>query len=118
MTFTYNGGTATPTNRDRVRFLLGDTDSSDPLLTDSEVDSCLSYRISSTTGGTVYNIPAAAADGAGAIAAKFSRRFNFSTEDQRFDLAQRVSHYLALEQDLRSRAGGVSVAYAAGTAIT
>lgn len=99
------------TDRDRVRLLVGDTDESDPLLYDDEVESFLAYRtVLDTDGGTVsVNVPAAAADCAGAIAAKFARQFSFGEDNQRFEVAQRVGHYTQLEQDLRARSGGVSV---------
>ena len=98
------------TDRDRVRLEVGDTDFDDLLLRNDEIDQLLADRgVVDSTGGTVYNIPAAAADAALAIAAKYSREFNFAEDGQRFDRAQRVGHYLALEQRLRARQGGVSV---------
>jgi hypothetical protein len=110
----------TLSDRDQVRLAIGDTDSSDPLLSDAEVDNFLADRgVLDTSGGTVYNIPAAAADAAGAIAAHYSREFSFGEDGQRFDRAQRVGHYQALERTLRSRAGGVSMPITlAGTATT
>lgn len=100
----------TLSNRDRVRLTIGDTDAADPILTDDEVDDYLAQRyvVDASTGGTTYNVVAAAADCAGAIAAKYAREFNFAEDGQRFDRAQRVGHYQALERTLRSRSGGVS----------
>lgn len=110
----------TLTNRDRVRLAIGDTDPDDPLLSDAEVDDVLDQRyIVDTTAGTTYNIPAAAADCAGAIAAKYAREFNFAEDGQNFQRAQRVGHYQALERTLRARQGGASIALSlAGTAST
>lgn len=103
------------TDRDKVRLLIGDTDSTDPLLYDDEVDACLAQRVVVTTsGGTTYNLPAAAADACGAIAAKFARDFSFGEDGQRFDRAQRVGHYMALEQTLRARQGGSSMPISLG----
>jgi hypothetical protein len=92
--------------------LVGDTDETDPLLADDEITTLITDRaVRNSSGGTVsVNIPAAAADAAGAIAAKFSRDFSFEEDRQRFDVAQRVGHYLSLEQTLRSRSGGYAVA--------
>jgi hypothetical protein len=92
----------------------------DPLLTDDEVDDFLAQRyVVDTTAGTVYNVVAAAADCAGAIAAKYAREFNFAEDGQRFDRAQRVGHYQALERSLRNRSGGFSAqVFLAGTATT
>jgi hypothetical protein len=99
----------TLSTRDQVRLTIGDTDEDDPLLSDEEVDSYLDARSVVYNGGTTYNVPAASADACGAIAAKYSREFNFAEDGQRFDRAQRVSHYLSLEQSLRRRQGGISV---------
>lgn len=100
---------AITTNLDRVRLLIGDTNADDPLLSDDEVSVHITYRTyENDDGDTVVNVPAAAADAAAAIAAKFSREFNFAGDGQRFDRAQKVSHYMVLEQSLRSRAGGVA----------
>lgn len=97
-------------DRDQVRLAVGDTDQDDPILSNDEVDQYLADRgVIDTSGGTVYNIPAAAADAAGAIAAKYAREFDFSEDGQQFARAQRVGHYQALARDLRSRSGGVSV---------
>ena len=98
------------TDRDRVRLMIGDTDESDPLLYDDEIDVFVSYRTDTDTDDNTYvNVPAAAADACGAIAAKYARNFNFAEDGQRFDVSQRVGHYLSLEQKLRARAGGVAV---------
>lgn len=101
---------AITTDRDRVRLLIGDTDETDPQLYDDEVDAILDQRsVIESTGGTVYNVVAAAADCAGAISAKYARQFTFNADGQSFQLAQRVQHYQTLEVELRRRAGGVSV---------
>jgi hypothetical protein len=97
-------------DRDQVRLAIGDTDAADPILTDDEVDNFLTARAHvATTGGTTYNIPAAAADCAGAIAAHYAREFDFAEDGQNFRRAQRVGHDQALERTLRSRSGGVAV---------
>jgi hypothetical protein len=97
------------TDRDRIRLLLGDTDPSDPLLYDDEIQSFVDYRqVTLEDDTTVTNIPAAAADAAAAIAARFAREFNFGEDGQRFDRAQKFAHFYELEQTLRRRAGGVA----------
>lgn len=104
-------------DKDAVRLLIGDTDEDDPILYDDEIEYILTSRtVLDTSGGTVsVNIPAAAADCAGAIAAKYAREFNFAEDGQRFDRAQRVGHYQALERSLRQRSGISSVRLSAGT---
>lgn len=95
---------------DDVRLLIGDTEPTDLLLEDAEITTLLAERTSTAEDGTTYvNVPAAAADAAGAIAAKFARHFSFAEDGQQFSVAQRVGHYLALETKLRARAGGESV---------
>ncbi len=96
------------TNLDRVRLLCGDTSSADPILSDDEVNFFISSRqiTDATTGGTLVNLPAAAADCAGAIAAEYARDFNFAEDGQRFDRSQKFGHFIALEMRLRTRAGG------------
>jgi hypothetical protein len=97
------------TEREQVRALIGDADYDDQLLRNDQIDQFLADRSVVYNGGTTYNVPAAAADAAGAIAAQYAREFNFAEDGQRFDRAQRVSHYLSLEQSLRRRQGGISV---------
>ena len=105
----------TLSNLDRVRLLIGDTDSADPQLTDSEVNNFIDERSLVDSGSTVgVNLVAAAADAAGAIAAEYARQFNFSEDGQNFSVSQRYSHYSALERQLRRRAGGASVAVSLG----
>lgn len=63
MTWTYSGNPAN-SSRDAVRFLVADTDSNDPLITDEEI----AYLLDLYT-----EAPSAAVGAARAIAAKFSR---------------------------------------------
>lgn len=106
--------------RDKVRLLIGDTDSADPLLTNDEVDNFITYRsFLNDSGGTVStNLEAAAADCAGAIAAEYARSFDFAEDGQRFNVSQRVGHYQALERELRNRSGGIAVPLGGGTIST
>jgi predicted deacylase len=99
------------TDLDQIRLLTGDTVSGDELLADAEIQDLIDARQIQTTAGTVTNIPAAAADAAGAIAAKFARDYDFSTDGQTFNRAQRIGHYMTLERELRNRSGGFAVPY-------
>jgi|GEM_PF-3482973 len=83
------------TDRDLVRLKVGDTDSE--LLTNSEIDTYLA--------AWPGNVELAAADAAEAVAAKYSRDFNFSTDGQAFNRRERVAHYMDLAKTLRSRGG-------------
>jgi len=88
---------AITTDRDKVRLKIGDTDMSDPILQDDEIDAALV--------AWPANLDLAAADSAEAIAAKYSRGFNFSTDGQTFNRRERVVHYMDLAKTLRSRGG-------------
>lgn len=113
---TLGGAEALETDKDRVRLLIGDTNAEDPLLYDEEIETFIAARkVENEDEELVTNLPAAAADAAGAIAAKLARKFNFAEDGQRFDVAQQHSHYLALEEQLRRRAGGTSVPYGVST---
>lgn len=64
MTWTYSGDPAS-NNRDAVRFLVGDTDTTDQLISDEEIAYLLDVYIEA---------PSAAVGAARSIAAKFSRQ--------------------------------------------
>lgn len=68
MSWNYSGDPAT-SDLDEVRYLVGDTDSSDPLVLDAEIN----FAIAKQT-----TLELAAAQVLRALAAKFSRRSNFS----------------------------------------
>lgn len=91
---------------DKVRLMIGDTDSTEWLLSDDEVD----YFIAENS-----DLSVAAAAACEAIAAKFARGYNFSTDGQTFNRSERVEHYLQLAKNLdpanaRNRAGTISTA--------
>lgn len=97
--------------KDQCRFLLGDTDSQDQLLSDQEINWALGVY-----GNTPINACIRLAEG---IIAKFSRLANEQVGQVRIDFKQKAEGYRALLRDLRSRltmenatpyAGGISVA--------
>ena len=107
MSFSYSGDPLN-SDKDKVRFLVGDTDAGSPLLEDAEV----MYLIESE--GTALAASIAAAIG---IAAKFSRLMDESAGDVSKSYSQRHEHYLKLSSSLRQRnaekcvvpfAGGIS----------
>lgn len=108
MTFTY-GGDPSANNRDAVRFLIGDTVSADPLITDEEIAWLLSER------GGVYP---AAIQACETIAAKFARLADSQVDDVNVKLSQRAAGYRTLAATLTTRqalvgampyAGGISI---------
>jgi hypothetical protein len=102
MTFTWVEDAAITTDLQKVRIELGDTDATDQLLQDEEIN----YFLGDTS--TVLMAAARAAD---AIARKFARDFNWEADGQRVAKGDRAKEYRTLAQDLRKRsAGGITVA--------
>ena len=116
MAWTYSGDPTT-SPRDEVRFLLGDTNSSQPQLQDAEIQ----YNISSVYGA---NPPAQgnylpAAYCADNLAAKYSRAVDKSVGVLRVSYNQRVKQYQALAIQLRTRATlGMVKPYVGGASIS
>ncbi|MFA6044761.1 MAG: hypothetical protein WC718_07240 [Phycisphaerales bacterium] len=94
MAFTYTDpGTS---NRDWVRWRVGDTDSTDPLQTDAEVAAALA------TYGSKFKAAAAVAR---AIAAKFSRKADTTMDQFSVSHSQKAKAYLALADEIEAGVG-------------
>lgn len=105
MAFTYGDD---PSNSDleAVRFLVGDTNSSDQQFTDSEVNFLLAQE---------PNIYKAAAQGARALAAKFARKADKEVGDLEIKWSQLQRHYLNLADELQLRSlSGVGTIFVGG----
>lgn len=107
MTYTYgqNPGTTTPSRRkDSVRWLVGDTDDSDPQVQDEEIEFALGEA-----GDNVYR---AAAITARAIAGKYSRLVDTTVDETglraRYDQRQKSYHDLAAKLEEQSKKYGSS----------
>lgn len=108
MSFTYSGD-PTSSPLDETRFLLGDTNSADPLLTNEEINYLLAQ----------YGTPArAAAEGAMTLVAKFSRLCDESAGQVRVSWSQRVTHFKALYDRLSSSAFGAPIPFAGGISVS
>lgn len=94
MTWTYSSPASG--SRDKVRWLVGDTDSAAPLVTDEEI----AYEV-----GASLSIYSAAAAVARAIAAKFARAVQTSVSSLSFSNQQKYEHYVKLAEELEARAG-------------
>lgn len=94
MTWSYSGDPST-SDKDAVRFLVGDTDTNDQLAQDEEIDWVLTRT---------RTIEGAAAGVARAIAGLFAREVDGSLEDQDFSDSQRREAYLALARTLDAMA--------------
>lgn len=107
MTWTYDGNPAA-VPRDAVRFLCGDTDTTDQLVTDEEIAWLL------TENPNVYS---AAAEACRAIAAKFSRYADKTVGEISESWSQKSEAYDARADDLDAKAavlarpsfGGLSI---------
>jgi len=80
-----------PTDKDKVRLLIGDTDTSDKLLSDSEVE----YFI--TTHGSLNR---AASEACRAIAAMFARQMSRSVGGLQADFSAKHRQYLSMAENL------------------
>jgi hypothetical protein len=87
--------------RDEVRFLIGDTDTSDQLLTDREIDFAV-------TRHSDANLAAVAC--ALAIAAKYSRLADKAVGDLRLSYSQRSTQYIKLAGELKRQAAATGIA--------
>lgn len=112
MTWTYNY--ALPTDRDKLRMLVGDTDAADHQLQNEAMDLFL------TQEGSLY--PAAAA-ACRALVGAYARRVDVGNAGLSLAASQRVEHYtrLALTYERRARvgagAGGIGTPFVGGVSI-
>ena len=93
MAWSYSGDPANSTN-DSIRFLIGDTDTNDRLITDEEI----AYIV--TQQGSVNR---SASECCRAIAAKFARNMNRSIGGLQADFAAKYRQYLELADNLRAK---------------
>jgi len=108
MTWTYSGDPSA-NNRDEIRFMVGDTDTNDQLVTDEEI----AYAIAEEDNNLL-----AASRIANAIAAQFARRTDTEVGDLRKWYSQRFTQYTELANKLRQRGGLLSsVPYVGGISI-
>lgn len=118
MTWTYSGDPATNA-RDSVRFLVGDTDTNDQLVSDEEIAWTNSQVTGSDTATTdLYTVAYRVMI---AIASKFSRLANQAIGDMRVDLSQKADNARKQAEELRTLAGRenlVPIPYAGGISVS
>ncbi|WP_196607433.1 hypothetical protein [Pectinatus frisingensis] len=107
MTWTYSGDPSS-SEKDAIRFKLGDIISTDPILQDEEIN----YTISTNS-----SIDDAAYAACVSIVAKFSRLADKTVGKVKIYYSQRVAHYQALADTLWLNAGIVITPYAGGTSV-
>ncbi len=104
MTWTYSGNPSA-SQKDQVRFLVGDTDTTDQLLQDEEITWLL---------GQEGQPLAAAAAALEALAARFARQVDKAVGDLRLSLSQKAASFAARAAELRSRLALAAAPYAGG----
>ena len=92
MSWTYSGDPST-SDRDAVRFLVGDTDEDDQQLSDSEIEYILSENSNDPYG--------AAVQGAEALAAKYARQMDKRVGQLWIMAEARFEHYRLLAEQLK-----------------
>lgn len=94
MTWTYTGTSSTDfSERDQIRFLVGDTDTTDQLVADEEIAFALTFE---------ETVRGAAAVVAESIAGQFARKADKETGKLKIWLSQKAKAYLALATRLRN----------------
>lgn len=118
MAWTYSGDPSSSA-RDSIRFLIGDTDTNDQLLSDEEIAWVNSEASGSTTATTaVYD---AAMRCCLTIASKLAREADKTIGDLSVSMSQRAKAYReqAVElKNLATREGAVPIPYAGGITIS
>ena len=99
MSWTYGNDPAND-DTDACRYFIGDTDSTDPLVTDEEIEFQLQLA-----DGNYFN---ASAELAEALAAKFARYATIKTADVTVDYSARAQMYTAMAEKLRAGAAAKS----------
>ena len=118
MAWTY-GGDPSANARDAIRFLIGDTDTTDQLLSDEEIAWVNSEASGTSTGTTaLYD---AAYRCCLTIASKLAREADKQIGDLSVSMSQRAKAYreqASSLKELSGREGGVPIPYAGGITIS
>jgi hypothetical protein len=108
MTWSYTG--PSHSDNDEVRFLIGDTDTTDQQITDEEI----TYLV--TREGSVFG---AAVEACKSIAAKYARLVDKSVDGLSISFSQLQAHYSALSKTLSSKSSAKNATpYAGGISVT
>lgn len=107
MTWTY-GGDPSANERDEVRWLCGDTDTNDQLVTDEEIAYALTQQPEPTLAAALV---------CDAIAAKFAREADRRVGDVSLSASQKAEAYRQRAADLRSDAGVLALPSFGGISI-
>jgi len=110
MTWSYTIADLAASQKDQVRFLIGDTYSGDQQLQDEEIEFAISQR------ATVWG---AAAECCRNLAAKFARSVDCAAGDTKNQYSQMAKGYSAKAAEFEAKAamGGAGVPYAGGISV-
>jgi len=110
MTWSYTPATLATVVKDQVRFLIGDTLSTDQQVQDEEIVFAISQRSS---------IWGAAAECCRALAAKFARSVDMSAGSSKSSFSQMAKAYTgkALDFEAKAAMGGAGMPYAGGISV-
>lgn len=108
MSWTYSGDPST-SPKDAVRFTIGDTDSTDPILTDEEINYLLTLKNS---------VSGAAHESCQRIVAKYARLVDQTVGAVQTKYSQLVDQYTALANSLYVSNSAIAIPYAGGISIT
>lgn len=100
MSWSYSGNPASST-RDEVRFLIGDTDSTDQQMTDEEIDYLRTVHADLGAGVSNY---LAAASAALALASKYAKMSDKTVGSLSISYSQKHSQFLSLAKSLENKA--------------
>ncbi len=107
MAWSYSGNPAS-SDKDAVRFYTGDTDETDQLVTDEEINFTITNE-----GGAIM----AAVAVCRAIAAKFSRQADKAIGDLRVSFSQKSEAYVKRAAGLELKGSGLAVPFAGGLTV-
>ncbi len=96
MTWTYSGDPSS-SDKDEVRFLVGDTDTSDQLVSDEEINYALAVWLD--LYGTKYWVAAVVAEN---IAGKFTRETSYSADGVSVNLSELQNKFVERARQLRA----------------
>ena len=108
MTWSFSEASLSTSEKDQVRLLIGDTDTSDQLISDEAITFYLSQR---------SNVNLAAADACDSIAAKFARQVDTRNGALSVPASQRSEAYRQLGADLRVQNAELAGAFFGGQSI-
>lgn len=119
MSWTYF--TSPQTDKDRVRLLVGDTDTTDQQMQDEEIYTFLTLEGNAspqTVAASLRQVYRAAGNVASAIGARYARKVTNSMGRRKQEQETMMAHYLTLAKYLRGRASMLGVApYAGGLSV-